>query len=133
MKKEDLQQRTRLFCARIVHMVESMPETRTARTIAPYLLRSTVSIGVKYRGACRPASAREFINKLKEAECQTDETLFWLELIEETNIFPPEKIKDLKIEANELLAIFVSSINTARKNLKQKAKVNLKPKENDGK
>jgi four helix bundle protein len=122
MKKENLQERTMLFCVRILHMVESMPETRNSRTIASYLLRSAASMGVKYRGACRPASAREFISKLKEVECQTDETLFWLELIEEINIFPPEKIKDLKQEANELLAIFVSSINTARKNLKLKAK-----------
>jgi four helix bundle protein len=122
MKKENLQERTMSFCVRILHMAESMPETRTSRTIASYLLRSAVSIGVKYRGACRPASVREFISKLKEVECQADETLFWLELIEETNIFPPEKIKDLKQEANELLAIFVSSINTARKNLKLKTK-----------
>jgi four helix bundle protein len=55
-------------------------------------------------------------------ESQTDETLFWLELIEEINIFPPEKIKDLKKEANELLAIFVSSIKTAGNNLKIKTK-----------
>lgn len=126
MKKENLQERILSFCIRILHMIESMPETRTSRTIAAYLLKSAVSIGVKYRGACRPASARDFISKLRDVEGQTDETLFWLELIEETNIFPPEKIKDLKKEATELLAIFVSSINTARKNLKLKSKTATK-------
>lgn len=122
MKNENLQGRTLLFCVRIIHMVDSMPETRTARMIATYLLRSAISIGAKYRAACRPASARDFISKLKIVVEETDETLFWLELIEETNMFQPEKIKDLKQEANELLAIFVSSINTARKNLKLKTK-----------
>jgi four helix bundle protein len=122
MKKENLQERTMQFCIRIIHMIESMPETRSSRTIAAYLLRSAVSIGVKYRGACRPASAKDFIGRLKEVEGQTDETLFWLELIEETGIFPPEKIKDVKKEANELLAIFVSSIKTASTNLKLKTK-----------
>ncbi len=122
MKKENLQERTLLFCVRIIHMVDSMPETRTARMIAAYLLRSAISIGSKYRAACRPASARDFVSKLKIVVEETEETLYWLELIEETNIFPSEKIKDLKQEANELLAIFVSSINTARKNLKLKAK-----------
>ena len=122
MKKENLQERTLLFSVRIIHMVENMPESKTTKIIAVQLLSSAISIGAKYRAACRPASARDFISKLKIVEEKTDETLFWLELIEETNIFQPEKIKDLKQEANELLAIFVSSINTARKNLKLKTK-----------
>jgi hypothetical protein len=63
-------------------------------------------------------------------EDRADETLFWLELIEQTNIFPPEKILDLKKEAGELLAIFVSSINTAKKNLKLKTKPAAEQKRN---
>ncbi len=126
MQKENLQERTLLFCVRIIHMVENMPESKTTRIIAVQLLSSAISIGPKYRAACRPKSARDFISKLKIVEEETDQTLFWLELIEETNIFQPEKIKDLKKEANELLAIFVSSINTARKNLKLKTKTDSK-------
>jgi four helix bundle protein len=122
MNKEDLQRRTLLFSIRIINMVGTMPETKSARLIAAYLLRASTSMGAKYRGACRPASARDFINKLKSVEEETDETLFWLELIEESNIFQPEKISELKKEANELLAIFVSSIITAKKNLKLKTK-----------
>lgn len=126
MKKENLQERTLLFCVRIIHMVENMPETKSTKIIASQLLSSAIAIGPKYRAACRPKSARDFISKLKIVEEETDETLFWLELIENLNIFQPEKIKDLKQEANELLAIFVSSINTARKNLKLKTKTDPK-------
>lgn len=122
MKKENLQERTRLFCVRITHMVESMPETKQTAIIAEQLMHSVMLVGTKYRAACRPKSARDFISKMKIVEEETDLTLFWLEIIEETNIFQPEKIKDLKQEANELLAIFVSSLITARKNLKLKAK-----------
>jgi len=122
MKKENLQERTLLFCVRIIHMVDNMPETKTSKTIAVQLLSSAISIGPKYRAACRPKSARDFISKLRMVEEETDQTLFWLELIEEASIFQPEKIKDLKQEANELLAIFASSLSTARKNLKLKTK-----------
>lgn len=49
-------------------------------------------------------------------EEETDETLFWLEMITECNLVKPEKVEGLKKEANELLSIFVTSLKTARKN-----------------
>jgi hypothetical protein len=45
---------------------------------------------------------------------EADETVFWLELFREGNIFPEEKLSDLVGEANELVSIFVSSVRTAR-------------------
>jgi hypothetical protein len=45
---------------------------------------------------------------------EADETVFWLELFQEGNIFPAEKLRDLVQEANELVSIFVSSERTAR-------------------
>ena len=45
---------------------------------------------------------------------EADETVFWLELFQEGNIFPAEKLRDLVQEANELVSIFVSSVRTAK-------------------
>jgi hypothetical protein len=45
---------------------------------------------------------------------EADETVFWLELFQEGNIFPAEKLRDLLCEANQLVSIFVSSVRTAR-------------------
>jgi len=45
---------------------------------------------------------------------EADETVFWLELFQEGNIFPAEKMRDLVREANELVAIFVTSVRTAK-------------------
>jgi four helix bundle protein len=122
MKKENLQERTLLFCVRMMRMIDSMPETLQTTVVAEQLIHSVAVVGPKYRAACRPRSARDFIIKMKIVEEHTDLILFWLELIEDMNIFPPEKIKDLKQEAGELLAIFVASLITARKNLKLKSK-----------
>ena len=78
------------------------------------LLRSSTSIGANYRAACRGRSRAEFVAKLGIVLEEADETVFWLELFQEGNIFPKEKLHDLVREANELVAIFVSSVCTAR-------------------
>ncbi len=53
---------------------------------------------------------------------EADETLFWLEMIEESHIIDTQlNISQLKKEANELVSIFVSSVITVRKRLNQKS------------
>ena len=70
-----------------------------------------------YRAACIGKSEKDFINKLKMVEEELDETLYWMELIEETNLVKKDLISDLKNENNELLKIIVSSINTMKRRM----------------
>ncbi|MFH1159577.1 MAG: four helix bundle protein [bacterium] len=118
MDKEVLKERTKKLSIRITVLVDNMPETRTAKMIAGQLLRSATSVGANYRAACRAKSKRDFINKLKIVEEESDEILYWLELIEERELVSREKLKSLKQETEELLAIFVASLKTAKENLK---------------
>ncbi len=130
MKQQDLSERTFRFSVRIMKMADFLPGSKATDAIAHHLVRSAASIGAGYRAACRSKSTREFISKLKNVEEETDETLYWLELIDGLNIFSPEKTKDLKTEANELLAIFAASIKTAKSNLEKttrKKKIPEKP------
>jgi four helix bundle protein len=120
MKKPDLLERTQDFGVRILNLVEHLPSTKSSNMIAGQLLRSATSIGANYRAAQRAKSPRDFINKLKIVEEESDETLFWLELIEKGKIFPSERIRDVKLEAMELLSIFVASIKTAKANQAKK-------------
>ena len=116
MEKLDLSERTKRFSIRIVNLTGYLSETSSSRTISHQILRSGTSVGANYRAACRAKSRRDFINKLKIVEEETDETLYWLELIGDCGLVKPDKIEGLKKEANELLAIFVTSLKTARKN-----------------
>jgi four helix bundle protein len=116
MEKADLTERTKRFSIRIVNLTGYLEDTYVARMISHQILRSGTSVGANYRAACRSKSRRDFINKLKVVEEETDETLFWLELIETCNLLKVDKVEWLKNEANELLSIFVSSLKTARKN-----------------
>jgi four helix bundle protein len=125
MKKPDLLERTQNFGVRIMNLVEHLPSSRSSIVIANQLLRSATSIGANYRAVQRAKSSRDFVNKLKIVEEETDETLFWIELIEKGKIFPSGKIRNVRTEAMELLSIFVASLKTAKIN-QEKRKYEVK-------
>ena len=79
------------------------------------LLRSSSSSAANYYSACRGKSKPDFINKLKTVEEELDETMFFYEMIAEFNEAFKKELRELYKEANELLSIIVSSINTANK------------------
>ena len=72
-------------------------------------------MGANYRAACRARSTAVFIAKMGIVEEECDESLYWMELIIAAELLPEERLKDLMAEADEILAITVSSIKTARK------------------
>jgi four helix bundle protein len=119
MSNENLKLRTKQFALRIIKMVGCFPEKTICKVIGNQVLRSATSIAANYRAACFAKSRSDFINKLKIVEEETDETIFWLELIEESEIFPRNKLHAIKSEGHEILAIIVSSIKTSRSKLKK--------------
>jgi four helix bundle protein len=106
--------RTKDFALPVLRLDRSLPRTQEARILGTQLLRCITSIGANYRAACRGRSGAEFVAKLGIVLEEADETVFGLELFAEGNIFPAEKLRDLIEEANELVAIFVSSARTAK-------------------
>ena len=111
---EALKLRTKDFALRVLRLYRSLPRTQEARILGTQHLRCSTSIGANYRAACRGRSRAEFAAKLGIVLEEADETVFWLELFQEGNIFPAEKLRDLVKEANELVSIFVSSVRTAK-------------------
>ena len=114
-KHEELKRRTKAFAIRIVKMFRSLPKTEDARVIGRQVLRSGTSVAANYRAVCRARSKAEFISKIGVVVEEGDETVFWLEMLIETNIMSATKMDPLLSEANELLAIFAASQRTARR------------------
>ena len=110
-----LQDRTKEFAIRVVRMFRSLPKTDEARILGKQVLRSATSVAANYRAACRSRSKAEFTAKMGVVVEETDETVFWLELLVETGVVPMSKMEGLVSEANELVAIFAASRRTARK------------------
>ena len=123
MKGEDIKTRTKEFALRIIKMTVAIPIHYSSQAISHQIIRSATSVGANYRAACRSKSRRDFVNKMKLVEEELDETSYWLELIEETNVFPAGKVSPLIDEAQELISIIVTSIKTARKNEKRMPKM----------
>jgi len=114
MDENELKQRTKQFALRIIKLVENIPNSSSGRTIGYQLLRSGTSVGANYRSACRGRSKADFIAKAGISLEEADESLYWMELLQEAKLIPSERMKDLIKEANELVAIFTASIKTAR-------------------
>jgi four helix bundle protein len=114
--ERDLKKRTKAFALRVLKLVDALPKTTAGRALASQIVRSGTSVAANYRAACRARSTSDFIAKMGIVEEEADETLFWLELLEESALVSPAKLTAIKQEANELAAITVTSIKTARRN-----------------
>lgn len=87
------------------------------------LLRSATSTAANYRAACRARSTTEFIAKLGIVVEESDEVVFWLELMTETDILDINKVQHLMKEANEIMKISSSARRTAKNN-QAKSRIN---------
>jgi len=114
MKEFDLKERTKKFALRIIKLFTSLPKTAEAQVIGKQVLRSGTSVGAQYREACRSRSNSEFISKMQSSLQELDETAYWLELLVDGGMVKSEKLSELRKETDELIAIFVSSVKTAR-------------------
>lgn len=111
--ESELIQRTKKFSLRIIKLVDALPKTSAGRAIGNRLIRSGTSVGANYRAACRARSKADFIAKLGIVEEEADESMYWLELIVESEMITEDRIKPLLAEVNELLAITIVSRKTA--------------------
>jgi four helix bundle protein len=116
MDREQMKRRAKDFAKQIIAFCRQIPRAEEGMLIHKQLFRSGTSVGANYRAACRGRSKADFIAKLGIALEEADESLYWLEILAETQIVKPELVAPLQKEANELVAILVASLNTARSN-----------------
>ena len=117
MNPTELKNRTKQFALRILKLVRVLPNTIEGRAIANQLVRCGTSVAANYRATCRARSRAEFIAKIGVVLEEADETLLWLELIHEANVLPAKRVEPLLVEANELVAVMVTSRKSAASNL----------------
>jgi four helix bundle protein len=113
-RSSDLRLRTRAFAIRIVKLYTSLPKAAEAQVLGKQLLRSGTSVGAQYHEATRSRSSAEFISKIESGLQELEESVYWLNLLIDCGIVKKEKLSGLCQEANELAAIFVSSVKTVK-------------------
>jgi four helix bundle protein len=115
-KQQDLIERTRDFALRIIRMYTKLPKSAELTVLGKQVLRSGTSVGAYYREARRARPTAEFISKLEVAIQELDETTYWLDLIANIGTVSAARLNDLQKESNELIAILVASVKTAKRN-----------------
>ena len=112
---DELRSRTKAFALRSIRLAEALPDNGVGRVIKGQLLRCGTSVGANYRAAKRAKSTADFISKMGTVEEEADESMYWMELIVEAGLMKEALVMDLYNEADEVLAMTVASIKTARK------------------
>ena len=116
-RKESLKRRTKAFASTIVRFYISLDKSREElRILGKQLLRSGTSVAANYREAARARSEAEFISKIEQCAQEADESQLWLELLRDDCGVASGNVEPVRLEADELIAIFV----TMSKNTKQR-------------
>src|ERR1035438_7362052 len=115
-QQEELRDRTKKFAVRVVRVYRALPFKTDAQVLGKQLIRSGTGVAANYRAACRARSKAEWIAKIGIVVEEADETVFWLEMLSDCDIVPPEKLAARLKEAHELSAMFTASQFTARRN-----------------
>jgi four helix bundle protein len=105
---KQLEIRTKKFAISIIKLSISLPNTPEGKVIRNQITKAGTSIGANYREANRSRSKADFINKIKICESESNETIYWLEIINDLEWLEPNMVEPRIKEADELLAIFTS-------------------------
>ena len=114
MYQHDLGSRTFHFAVNVGRLVTSLPNSTINRSNTGQLIRCSASVGANFRAAGRAKSTADFINKLKIVEEETDETMYFLQLLAEFNPANTPEIAPLIDEATQILKMIVAAIVKAR-------------------
>lgn len=113
---EILKNRTFNFALSTLKIVNDLKKSTANEVMGKQVMRSATSVGANYRAACKAKSTADFINKLKIVEEESDESVYWLELIKEFNKIDNPNYETLLKESKELEKIFAASAITAKNN-----------------
>ncbi|MEJ7673472.1 MAG: four helix bundle protein [Chitinophagaceae bacterium] len=116
MTSKELESRLKSFAYRAVKVCEAFPQKKLCRIIEDQFLRSAFSAAANYRAACRAISKKSFISKLSIAFEEIDESLFWLEVVNDLQLIKTHQLAGVISEANELCSILASARKTSQKN-----------------
>ncbi len=111
---QDLRGRTKRYALKVIRLYSNLPKSTEAQVLGRQLLRSGTSPGAQYREACRAKSDADFISKMEGALQELDESDYWLDLLGETKLAPPDELEHLRDETNQLIAIFVSMVRKTK-------------------
>ena len=115
-----LTKKSYLFGVRIVKMVKYIKCTPKEYGMLNQLFRSGTAIGALVSEAAYAQSSADFINKLSVALKECNETLYWLNILKDTEYLNEKEYESMNTDCREVLALLISSIKTTKQNIETK-------------
>ena len=117
MKEENIiRDKTFNFAKRIVNMYKYLTNEKQEYILSKQLLRSGTSIGANVFESGRALSKKDFVNKISISQKEADETLYWIELLFETDYLDKQSYESIKNDCVEIIKILMSISKTSSKN-----------------
>jgi four helix bundle protein len=126
-RADDLRGRTKKFALSVVRLYCALPKATEAQVLGRQVLRSGTSVGAHYAEATRARSDAEFVSKIEGGLQELQETLYWLELLQDAGIVQVTETKPLMRETDELIRIFVASVRTTKAKITREAESHRRP------
>jgi len=117
MRESILKTKSFRFAVRIVNLYKYLCEDKKEFVLSKQVLRSGTSVGANIREAEHSESKADFVHKMAIAQKEINETIYWLELMQETEYISKQEFESINIDAVEIIKMITSSIKTAKSNL----------------
>lgn len=108
---EEFKQRTKQQAIGLIQLLMTLPFDDALSVIRKQLIRSSTSVASNYRAACRARSIRERYSKICTVVEEADESLFWMELLEEAGYLTTQKLEKHRTEGEEILKVMATYKN----------------------
>ena len=119
---EALKKRTMRFALDACPLIRQLDREEPGPTVRKQLAKSSTSVALNYRAACRARSHDEYTSKMGLVAEEADESFGWLEFIGEARMLNSKELPRLVAESRELVAIISASYGTARENQRRRKK-----------
>jgi four helix bundle protein len=116
-KQNPLKDKSFQFALKVINLYKFLTEQKREYIMSKQLLRSGTSIGANIREGQNAQSKADFIHKFSIAQKECDETLYWLELLHQSDFLEEKEFKAIHNDATELLKMLRSSILTSKQNI----------------
>ena len=114
MKENVLKEKSFKFAVRVVNFYKYLCEKKKEFVLSKQVLRSGTSVGAMIREAEHAESKVDFIHKLAIAQKEINETIYWLELLKETNYITDTEFRSIHSDALEIIRLITSVIKTIK-------------------
>jgi four helix bundle protein len=118
MKDNIIRTKSYKLAVDIVNIYKDIKAKHNETVISKQLLRSGASIASNVREAIDAQSGKDFINKFSISQKEANETMFWLELLKDTNFIEEKVYEKLQDDALQVYKIITRIITTKKNNLK---------------